>query len=120
MKRLLVLLLSLVVVAGCASPAEKYLAKHPNVDPEIAGMIKEGRIQKGMTREQVLAAWGDPCWYCAGQVKLTYLGSTRETWVYVKGGLAGYSMDNPERSEINFDRKRYVYFENGRVVGWSD
>lgn len=36
----------------------KYLESHPEVEPEYRGVILQAAITPGMTREQVIAAWG--------------------------------------------------------------
>ncbi|MPY72167.1 MAG: hypothetical protein GEU92_19070 [Alphaproteobacteria bacterium] len=40
--------------------AASYVAGHPDLDPEVAGAIKANQVRKGMTKEQVVAAWGRP------------------------------------------------------------
>jgi hypothetical protein len=39
---------------------DNYVASHPNVDPATRSLIKGGRVAPGMTKDQVVAAWGNP------------------------------------------------------------
>ena len=40
--------------------ARAFVATHPELDPKIATAIVGNRIFRGMTMEQVTAAWGEP------------------------------------------------------------
>lgn len=53
-----------------APPVRRYemIAEHPEWTPETVKLIEQGFVDKGMTREQVKAAWGRPCYSCAGTV----------------------------------------------------
>lgn len=54
-----------LLVVGCATLDPKlayrttYFKAHPEIDHATRMDIEQGRIKTGMTREQVLAAWGD-------------------------------------------------------------
>jgi hypothetical protein len=60
------LILSLLI--GCESPPvrrEQLLAEN-NWPEEIKALIRKGYLAKGMTKSQVKAAWGNPCYSCSG------------------------------------------------------
>ncbi|HFD11800.1 MAG TPA: hypothetical protein ENJ32_04955 [Crenotrichaceae bacterium] len=69
MNRTVILALVVLVVAACETQPvrrEEYIAQHPEWAPEMVQLIKSGMIAKGMTREQVRAAWGRHCYTCQG------------------------------------------------------
>ena len=71
MKKQLLILIMLGLVA-CETPPVRRLeliAEHPEWDAQMVTIIKEGYLVKGMTSNQVKAAWGWPCWTCTGTVK---------------------------------------------------
>ena len=71
MKKQLLILIMLGLVA-CETPPVRRLeliAEHPEWDAQMVTIIKEGYLVKGMTSNQVKAAWGWPCWICTGTVK---------------------------------------------------
>ncbi len=72
-----------LIAAGCAGRTaqrrESYLALHPNLPPETAGQIRRGEVRTGMTRADVLAAWGDPNHFIPGYSDASVV---LETWVY--------------------------------------
>ena len=72
------------------------------LDPDFKDHIKRGEVMVGMTREQVMQAWGSPY-----QTNVTHTneGVRREEWVYE---------DWKSTSEI---QHRYLYFEEGVLVG---
>lgn len=72
------------------------------LDPTFEQHIKEKNVMVGMTREQVMEAWGSPY-----QMNVSYTdkGIRREEWVYE---------DWLDSSTI---KHRYLYFEEGRLVG---
>lgn len=57
---------------------EELLAQHPEWDAQLQQLIREGYLAKGMTKDQVRAAWGRPCWSCTGTTK----GNWGEAWEY--------------------------------------
>lgn len=79
-----ILLLSLITLVACESPPlrrEEMLAEHPEwlqESPEIVDAIRRGYLLKGMSKEQVRAAWGRPCYTCTGTVTEKDWGSTWE------------------------------------------
>ena len=74
--------------------AVKIKAKHPAWSNEICNIVAARLIQRGMTAEQVRAAWGKP------QRNNESVGAwgTHEQWVY---------------------GDTYVYFENGLMTSWQ-
>lgn len=72
------------------------------LDPDFQDHIKRGEVMVGMTREQVMQAWGSPY-----QTNVTHTneGVRREEWVYE---------DWKSTSEV---QHRYLYFEEGILVG---
>lgn len=101
------LLLLPLALAACATDAgrrDAYLAAHPQTDNTIAQNIYQGKISKGMSKDEVRAAWGDPCGYCVG----TRSASWGDSWEYNIFGSARPWAGN------------YVFFgPDGRVTGWS-
>jgi hypothetical protein len=57
---------------------EEMLFAHPEWNSEMVKLIKDGYLAKGMSQEQVKAAWGRPCWSCTGTTK----GDWGEAWEY--------------------------------------
>ena len=72
------------------------------MDPTYEKHIQSKRVMAGMTRQQVLQAWGSP--YTIN-VSYTKDGIRREEWIYE---------DWKSSSDI---RHRYLYFEENVLVG---
>lgn len=74
----------------------------PWLDPTFEKHIQEKEVMAGMTRDQAIAAWGSPY-----QMNVTYTdrGIRREEWIYE---------DWIEAGKV---RHRYLYFEEGILVG---
>ena len=72
------------------------------MDPTFERHIRNKDVIVGMTREQAMEAWGSPY-----QMNVTYTdrGVRREEWVYEDWIDAGSV------------RHRYLYFEEGILVG---
>jgi hypothetical protein len=72
------------------------------LDPTFEQHIQDKEVVAGMTRDQAIAAWGSPY-----QMNVTYTdrGLRREEWVYEDWIDAGSV------------RHRYLYFEEGVLVG---
>ncbi|ADE14848.1 hypothetical protein Nhal_1724 [Nitrosococcus halophilus Nc 4] len=80
MKYLMIIVVISLIVA-CETPTvrrEDFAAKHPDWDPQMVEVIRAGMIAKGMTKEQVRAAWGEPCNTCQGTRKWEW----GESWEY--------------------------------------
>lgn len=74
------------------------------LDPTFEKHIRDKRVVVGMTREQVLQAWGGP--YTIN-VSYTKDGLRREEWIYE---------DWRSPSDVSH---RYLYFEEGVLIaGW--
>ena len=59
-------------LSGCESPPVRraeIISEHPEWSAEMVKIISEGYLIKGMTSDQVRAAWGYPCWSCTGTKK---------------------------------------------------
>lgn len=67
-KPMFITLVILLLTACETQPVrrEEYIAQHPEWDSQMVQLIKSGMISKGMTREQVRAAWGRHCYTCQG------------------------------------------------------
>ncbi|WP_447980376.1 hypothetical protein [Candidatus Nitrospira bockiana] len=72
------------------------------LDPTFEKHIAEKRVVVGMTRQQVLQAWGSPY---SMNVSYTKDGLRREEWIYE---------DWESASDV---RHRYLYFEENILVG---
>lgn len=76
----------------------------PLLDPTFEKHIQEHRVMVGMTREQVLEAWGSP-----NTMNVTHSkdGLRREEWIF----------EDWESTAIV--KHRYLYFEEGNLIaGW--
>lgn len=72
----------IVVIVGCESNAvrrEEAYIKNPDWSELDKKMIAQGMINRGMTKEQVRAAWGQPCQECLGT---KIYDSGIESWEY--------------------------------------
>lgn len=72
------------------------------LDPTFEKHIQEHRVLLGMTREQVLEAWGSPN---TMNVTHTKDGLRREEWIFE---------DWVSTADI---KHRYLYFEEGKLIG---
>lgn len=99
----------LIAISGCASTPlmkpsyssrQTYVDTHPHLNTEIKRAILDGRVIKGMTREDVKASWGEPN-------SINHSTSSKEwdeSWSY-KGAL--FSLIEPSK---------YVTFKNAIVI----
>ncbi|WP_447973135.1 hypothetical protein [Nitrospira sp. Kam-Ns4a] len=71
-------------------------------DPTFERHIQEKKVAVGMTREQVLKAWGGPY---SINISYTKDGLRREEWIYE-------DWESP-----SVVKHRYLYFEEGLLVG---
>lgn len=73
--------IAIVLLSGCETGVVKkdeLIAKHPEWDKTTVQYIKNGMLLKGMTKDQVRAAWGKHCETCPGTGKHEW----GETWEY--------------------------------------
>jgi hypothetical protein len=75
-------LISLFYLTACGPGANEqrrtdYLAAHPETDASTRALIQDGRVVPGMTKNQVLAAWGSPPADCS-----SYRSNLMEIWDY--------------------------------------
>lgn len=86
-----------VLLSACtAMQRNEMLDTHPEWNFQDRSLIRQGKIRKGFTKDQVLAAWGNPCVTCRG--------NRRRSW----GDMWEYRGHN------------YVWFDTaGRVEAWS-
>jgi hypothetical protein len=82
MKLMIAILMSLTAFLQACENApvrrEQFIAEHPEWNAEQVQLIKAGLLVKGMSQDQVKAAWGKPCWSCTGTTK----GNWGEAWEY--------------------------------------
>lgn len=75
-------LILLALLTGCATYGTEQraavAAAHPEWSEQTRQDVAGGSIRVGMTKEQVRAAWGDPCIYCHG----TRSTSAGDWWEY--------------------------------------
>lgn len=83
----------------------KYLYNHPGIDEHIKKWIKEGWAVRGMNREQVIAAKGEP-----NDINRS-VGNwgVHEQWIY-----GGYC-----RVTKTYTTATYLYFENGILTAYQ-
>ena len=89
-KSILFIIIGVLLLQGCAnvSPITRkdnpitrrkdYVQKHPELKENIRQAILEGKVRLGMTKEQVIASWGEP------YNKSTFgsVWGTTEQWTY--------------------------------------
>lgn len=80
------------------SPEEQrrnsYIAAHPDLSSSVRALIQSGQVAPGMTKDEVLAAWGPPPSNCNG-----WQSNLMTIWDYCQ---------HPGRTLVIFD-------QNGRV-----
>ena len=60
---LITIVISIFILQACVTPQgrrQDYVDDHPDLSADISSSILKGEISKGMNREDVKAAWGDP------------------------------------------------------------
>jgi hypothetical protein len=76
------MVLALAGLCGCGPGTNEqrrnnYLAAHPELNGATRGLIENGRVAPGMTKDEVLAAWGSPPSDCHG-----WRSNLMEIWNY--------------------------------------
>ena len=112
------ILLAAFVLSGCKTDsqllderAQAYLAGNPTLDRDTATAISAHRLRRGMTTEQVKAAWGEP-------VIVERFDNKSEYWYFGchwPHHCGGGSRDEPP--EAVYESR--AYFENGSLVSWK-
>jgi hypothetical protein len=100
---------------GCAaSPGFRqiYLEAHPEIDPAVRAAIEQGRVEKGMTPEQVEAALGPP----DSRRSFDEEAGRVEIWTY-PGALASRGIT---RSATDTDYRVRLVFRNGALEDVED
>lgn len=87
-------IISLFFLIGCGPGNNEqrrsdYLSTHPETDASTRAMIQGGRVTPGMTKDQVLAAWGSPPSDCP-----SWHSNLMEIWDYCR---------HPGRTLVVFD-----------------
>ena len=102
-----IMILLVIFLFACSSPEERqevYVSNHPNLRGDIKTFILEGKIMLGMTKEQVIASWGEPEKYI--------FSSWKKPKSYKKKALS-YEVDE----QWIYEHRYYsVYFSKGKVV----
>lgn len=75
---LTLLLTTLTACENAPTRREDLLVQHPEWDEMTVNIIRDGKVTKGMSKEQVRAAWGRHCLTCQG----TTTGMWGESWEY--------------------------------------
>lgn len=109
----LLAILAILTLSSCAiqeanrveSIRQKTLSDQ-SISNEIRSAILNKQIMVGMTKQQVLASWGQPCGLCYG----TRRSSAGDTWEYNPG----------ETTSLGIGIGTYLYFDvNGILRYWS-
>lgn len=88
----------------------RYLSTHPDLDPATAAAIRRAEVRKGMTAEQVVAAWGPPIEvkrFRSGALQHWFFGCN---WPHICNDADEWF---PTADEIY---QSSVLLENGRVI----
>jgi hypothetical protein len=106
-KRSFILFLFIVLLSifsGCAGALrESYVKEHPELDGKTKKAILAEKIIIGMSKEEVIASWGNP----HDINKSVGSWGVHEQWVY---GYWSYNVFIPTS---------YLYFENEKLTGWQ-
>lgn len=109
-KGLLIKLLFITMLSGCGITMQDRIRSdvlsNPNLDKKTRQAIQNKAIHVGMTKQQVLASWGEPCWWCYG----TRQTSNGDSWEYNVFGS----------SYMGAGSGTYLYFDNNGILQfWS-
>lgn len=100
----------LILLVGCGAIQEANIKKQvladPHLNAKIRNAIENGEIKVGMTKNQVIASWGNPCSYCYGARN----SSWGDTWEYNEFGSSSYGVG----------AGTYLFFSSAGILkGWS-
>ena len=104
----------LLVLCGCASPTsvgeikEQYIASH-SPSAEVAGAIREGRLVKGMTPEEVETAFRAR----PNRYQEAFFGQIMELQSERSDGISFYTLTRPGVGIYN------LWFRDGKLFEWS-
>lgn len=148
MKKLLLLILPIAFLAACTPEASvnRRIEKNPEWYGELSQnqqlLVKQGRVEEGMSKNAVFLAWGPPDHVRKGRKS----GSDIETWIYDdyvphiqhrigvsygpgwgRYGGYGYGIYDPfwglpyYGHDVHYSRTptAKAVFRNGRVVEWQ-
>jgi len=110
MRKVVMLLCLLAVLPGCGAIADKQhrdAVLSRELTPDVRSAIANKQIKKGMTKDEVMAAWGRPCWACYG----TRSTSEGDWWEYNYWGAGSYGAG----------AGKYLFFGNDDILDyWSE
>ncbi|NKB21654.1 MAG: hypothetical protein GKS01_14270 [Alphaproteobacteria bacterium] len=115
-----------IFVVGCSSEnfksdhtvaherTQSYLAANPSLSPPIARAIGRMELHKGMTKEQIIAAWGKPAY-------IQRYSAQSEQWFFGCGWP--HSCDTPDE-DTNFPLLEEIFnsraiFNDGKLSEWT-
>lgn len=105
-----VIVLLAVLLSGCGAVEQARnrdaVMNDPMLSADVRRAIENKQIKVGMTKNEVMASWGIPCWYCYG----TRETSEGEWWEYNPFGTGRYGAGNGT----------YLFFDNtGTLKYWT-
>lgn len=86
------------------SSRQEYIRDNPRLSAEIKQTILEGKVIKGMTKDDVRASWGEPS-------EMDDFSTNPNAWWYEEDG-EGWWYKPPL---LSFEHTRFVKFKNGIV-----
>lgn len=112
-----VVLLTACVAQQHTKRRQEYIKNHPDITERVKMAIKNGDVLIGMTKEELIASWGQPY-----DINRTVTATViREQWVYVFGYVDSYTLQPiPAKLVTPGAPHVYVYLENGIVTSWQD
>jgi hypothetical protein len=78
----------------------EFIKSHPNLSNRFKKAIREGTIVLGMSKDMVIASWGNP----TDINRTVYTWGVKEQWIY----------------GVDIGSRTYFYFENGILKSWQD
>jgi len=123
--RTTVALAAMALLSGCAGTAvatgqqraearaAAYVAAHPALDAETGAAIRALELRRGMTMEQVVAAWGEPA------VVQRFRDGKLQSWYF--GCDWPHACATPDKSSE--PDQRYISratFIDGKLTVWQD
>ena len=114
-KTMAISLLAVLMLWGCTSTQEEYIARHPELSPPVREAILAGEVVPGMTMAEVRASWGAPDYERSRNLPG---GKTEVTWQWGTILLTRDSQGHvrPEQTRVISDRT--VVFNDGVVIDY--